>query len=101
MRTQPELQEFLENILGTRNVYFQPPSGLKIKYPAIIYSLDRISDRHADNDKYITSKTYSITYVDSKPDSPMVDKLNAIPTCKFIRPYTADNLNHYVFSLNF
>jgi len=33
MGTRLELQNLLENILGSRNVYFQPPENLKLNYP--------------------------------------------------------------------
>ena len=37
MKTRYELHEFLCEILGSRNVYFQPPESVKMKYPAIVY----------------------------------------------------------------
>ena len=35
-----ELHEILCTILGSRNVYFQPPESIKMNYPAIVYGLD-------------------------------------------------------------
>ena len=42
MRNRLDLQKIFEDILGSKNVYFQPPESLKMKYPAIRYSLDDI-----------------------------------------------------------
>ena len=36
-KTRLELQSVLEQTLGSRNVYFQPPASVKMKYPAIVY----------------------------------------------------------------
>ena len=42
MKTRYELHEFLCEILGSRNVYFQPPESVKMKYPAIVYERTEI-----------------------------------------------------------
>ena len=49
MSRRTELQTLLEEILGSKNVYFQPPDTVSMKYPAIVYSLNRI-DKKAAND---------------------------------------------------
>lgn len=41
-KSRIDLQYLLENILGSRHVYFQPPETVKMNYPAIVYSLDGI-----------------------------------------------------------
>ena len=56
MGSRIDLQSKLEDILGSRNVYFQPPENLKIKYPAIIYSLNNINLRFADNMPYMKGR---------------------------------------------
>ena len=33
-----QLHEELCSVLGSRNVYFQPPETIKLTYPCIIYS---------------------------------------------------------------
>ena len=52
MRTRLELQSFLEEILGSRNVYFQPPTSFKMEYPAIVYARKNIINTFADNNVY-------------------------------------------------
>ena len=39
MGTRLELQNKLEELLGSRHVYFQPPESVKMEYPAIKYSM--------------------------------------------------------------
>lgn len=36
------LSKLLREILDSDNVYFQPPESLKMNYPAIVYSRERI-----------------------------------------------------------
>ena len=44
-----ELQSKLEELLGTRNVYYQPPESIKIGYPAIVYFKNNIVNRYAND----------------------------------------------------
>ena len=99
MGNRLDLQAMLESLLGSRNVYFQPPSSVKIKYPAIVYSRNNINNTHADDAVYRQLLEYEITVIDSDPDSEIVMKLSRIPRCEFNRHYTADNLNHDVFTI--
>lgn len=99
MNSRLELQAMLEKLLGSRNVYFQPPSTLKMSYPAIVYSLDDIANTHANNIVYTQYDVYKITYIDKNPESPIVRKLSTLPRCTFLTWYPSDNLNHYRFKL--
>lgn len=94
-----KLHEVFCNILGSRNAYFQPPESVTMKYPAIIYSLSDIENNHADDLAYKKSKVYEVVLIDPNPDNNFVDKLVALPYCRFSRYYPANNLNHYVFTL--
>lgn len=91
------LQQKLEDILGVRHVYFQPPETLKIEYPAVIYRLSSISDRRADNCLYKDDWQYEVILVDKQPNSQYIEKILALPKCRFGRHYVAENLNHYIF----
>lgn len=93
------LQYILEDILGSENVYFQPPASVRMKYPAIVYSLETINDLPANNDPYHRDKSYQLTLIDKDPDSETVDKLSDLPYCSFQRFFTADNLNHFVYKI--
>lgn len=99
MASRLELQTELEGLLGSRNVYFQPPTSVQMKYPAIKYRLYDIDKDHADNMPYKQLKSYEVILIDPDPDSEYVDELIQLPYCSFDRYYPADNLNHYVFTL--
>lgn len=96
-----ELQSLLEGILGSRNVYFQPPENIKIAYPCIIYKRDYAVTNFADNKPYNLTKRYSVTIIDKNPDSEIPDKIAALPMSTFVRHFTADNLNHDIYNLYF
>lgn len=99
MASRLKLQTELEELLGSENVYFQPPSSVKMKYPAIKYSLSNIEIKHADDTSYNNKRVYELILIDSNPDSEFVDKLLQLPYCSFDRFYPSDNLNHYSFTL--
>lgn len=96
-----ELQILLETILGSRNVYYQPPESVKMKYPAIVYERNDIERIHADDIPYLRNVEYMITVIDKDPDSPIVDAVSRLPKCCFNRHFTADNLNHDIFTIFF
>ena len=100
MASRLELHEELCVLLGSRNVYFQPPESLKLKYPGIVYYRSGVSKLNADDRMYKNTTEYTITIIDSNPDSEIPDQiLNHFPMCRFDRSYTSDNLNHYVLTL--
>ena len=93
------LQEILASILGSNNVYFQPPETIKLKYPCIIYERSNIDQTYADNRSYIDKVCYSITLITRSPESDLVKKILALPYCSYDRYYAADTLNHDTFTL--
>lgn len=96
-RSRLEFDAILRNLLGSNNVYFQPPSSVKMKYDAIVYELDDIDVRHADNIPYLATRRYRVTLITKNPDNPLSDEIAKLPLTQFNRFYTADNLNHYVY----
>lgn len=96
-RSRLEFDAILRNLLGSNNVYFQPPSSVKMKYDAIVYELDDIDVRHADNTPYLATRRYRVTLITKNPDNPLSDEIAKLPLTQFNRFYTADNLNHYVY----
>lgn len=101
MASRLDLQNLLEELLGSRNVYFQPPASVSMRYPAIVYSRDDIENRHANNGVYSQTTAYSVIVIDEDPESEYVEKVSKLPMCAFDRHYVADNLNHDVFTLYF
>ena len=99
MATRIDLQNVLEELLGSRNVYYQPPESLKMNYPAIVYTRKTIDNSYANNSVYKQNYAYEITVIDKNPDSEIVNKISKLPTCRFDRHFKSDNLNHDVFTL--
>jgi hypothetical protein len=100
-RPRLELDNQLRSILGSANVYFQPPENTQMKYPCIVYNVDSVFDLFADNRKYLYDKGYMVTYIDWDPDSPVLEALLKMPMCSFVRHYESDGLNHDVFLIYF
>jgi hypothetical protein len=99
MGRRQDLQTLLESIVD--NVYFQPPSNIQLVYPCIIYSRDSARTQFADDRPYSFEKRYSVMVIDRDPDSEIPDKVAALPKTIYDRFFTADNLNHDVFSVYF
>lgn len=99
MDNREELQTLLEEVLGSRNVYFQPPSNIHMNYPAIVYSRNRIANDHANDDVYRQSLSYELTVIDANPDSEIVSNISLLPMCRHDRHFKSDNLNHDVFTI--
>ena len=99
MASRLELQEKLEELLGSKSVYYQPPESVKMEYPAIRYSKSRIDIKRADNSIYSKNIRYELIVIDRKPDNPVIDKLLELPYCSYDRVYKADNLNHDVLTI--
>ena len=97
MANRLDLQAELEELLGSRNVYFQPPSSVRINYPAIVYTRSDIDNTFADDSVYMQSHFYEVTVIDEDPDSKIVDAVSKLPTCRFSRHFTSENLNHDTF----
>lgn len=101
MPSRLELQAVFEELLGSENVYFQPPASVKMSYPAIVYGLEDIENMFANDGVYSSKRKYSVTVIDKDPDSEIVGKVAALPTCRYNRHFESDNLNHDVFILYF
>jgi hypothetical protein len=86
----------------TDHVYFQPPENIVMQYPCIVYARESgDSSRFANNRPYQHVKRYQVTVIDRNPDSDLPDQVQDLPLCQFVRFFTADNLNHFVFNLFF
>ena len=101
MAPRVQLQTLLETLLGSPNVYFQPPVNIQMQYPCIVYQRDTAKTEFADDNPYHRTLRYQVTVIDQNPDSIFPDLIASLPLCTFERFYTADNLNHDVFNLFF
>lgn len=99
MADRLDLQGLLEELLESRNVYYQPPESIKMQYPAIRYSKKSIQSVYANNSKYLMRDCYELIVISRSPDHPVIKKLLALPYCSYDRPYVADNLYHDVLTI--
>lgn len=75
MASRQKLDEELVNLLGCKNVYFQPPSSVTLKYPCIIYSLSRTDVARADNRNYIKTNEYHVKHIFKSLSNELKDQL--------------------------
>lgn len=100
MARRLQLHEKLCEILGTRNVYFQPPASVKLKYDAIVYKVSDRNDLKADDMRYRNYTAYEVTFIHRDPDSELPEEL--FSNFKYIthrNSFPADNLHHDVFTI--
>lgn len=93
------LRGVLEKTTGTENLYYQPPSGYRMKYPCIVYAPSRIQNRHADNGVYIQHMFYTVTVIDPDPDSKLAEAVSVLPKCGYDRHFVSENLHHTVYTI--
>lgn len=100
MADRTELHEELCTLLGSRNVYFNAPETVKMSYDAIRYQLGGKDLKRANNRIYLNTNMYEGVVITRDPDTTIPDRvLSHFEMCSFGRPYVADNLNHYPFTL--
>lgn len=98
-RSRLELDGVLRELLGSSNLYFEPPSTVKMKYPCIVYERSRIDQTHADDSTYLLNKRYTVTAIYLNPDDDLPDRIAMMPLCSHDRHFVSDNLQHDVFTL--
>lgn len=96
-----ELRALLVEILGSENVYYQPPSKEKLHYPAIIFERSDMGKINADNKLYLQNNRYTVTYIDPLQTDRVPYALLAIRGSSHDRHFTSDNLHHDVFTIYF
>lgn len=101
MASRLELQALLVDLLGSSNVYFQPPPSKQMQYPCIVYKRDYTWKTHSGNKPYTIVKRYSVTVIDKDPDSLIPDKIAQLSMSEFERFFAADGLNHDVYNVYF
>ena len=99
MADRIELHSLLEELLESKNVYYQPPESTKMQYDAIRYSMKKISSTYANDVKYSMRNCYELTVISKRPDHPVIKKLLSLPYCSYDRHYVADNLNHDILTI--
>lgn len=94
-----DLQDILEKLLGSKNVYYQPPTNLQMKYDAIRYDLGRIDSRFANDKRYAKMNCYDVILITRLPEPEVLDKILDLPYTSLGKPYKADNLYHYPITI--
>ena len=93
------LSNLLRDLLGSSNVYFEPPTSLKMKFPCIVYERAKLEPDYADNLPYKIDKVYYVTCIYDDPDSDLPLKLAQLPMSVHQRHYTSDNKHYDQFRL--
>lgn len=95
-----ELHQKLTDILGSKNVYYQPPQSFRMSFPCIVYSRVKLGLTYADDGGYNYDSKYNIVVIYTNPDDDLVYKiLLNFPMCSHDSHYVTDNLYHDAFSL--
>lgn len=101
MIARTDLQTMLEEILGSKNVYFQAPPNTGMKYPAIVYSFERFNRRDADNQPYILTGRWQITHMYKSIKNDLKEKfIFNLPHCSFDRRMITDGIYNDYYTLN-
>lgn len=100
-RKRLELHEKLCTVLGSRNVYYQPPANIQMRYPCIVYTPNPARDRYADNRRYIVNYSYHVQIIAHDPEFELFDSFpdNFMYCTESAPRFAADNLNHTNYTL--
>lgn len=99
-KTRENLSKILRQILGSDNTYFQPPNGVSIKYPCIIYKLEDDDEVRADDKVYLHRPRWTLNVIDYDPDSKLYRILmDEFDHCSLDRMAVNNNLNHWYMTL--
>lgn len=101
MAPRLSLQTLLEEILGSEEVYFQPGENITMDYPAIVYNVDGLNTKWADNLAYDQIVEWQVVHICRDPDDETWRKIGRLPRSTLNRTAVVDNLNHYYFTLYF
>lgn len=99
-----QLRDQLYLVNNTKNVYYNPPSSIRMNFPCFRFELNNIDVKHADNKAYARKPRWAVTYISRNlEDIEVVSKqmLDIFPYCNFDTSFRADNLEHAVFNLYF
>lgn len=94
-----ELHQRLCSIMETGNIYYQPPSNIRIQYPAIIYELSDVQNVYANSGHYFKKFRFKVTLITKDPTNDINDELMKLPYVSMSSFFCSDNLNHFVYDV--
>jgi len=95
-----KLHELLVEALGSRNVYFEPPETIKMKYPCIVYTRAGGNSKFSNDYTYKHDTRYTVTVIDYDPDSEIGESLlRKFLKCSYDRHFSSENLSHDVYTI--
>lgn len=94
-----EVQALLRETAEIENIYFQPPTGYMMRYPAIVFTRKSPNKLFANDSSYFRKPCYEVTVIDPDPDGKVARKIEELPYCSHDRHFKNDNLNHDTFTL--
>ena len=84
----------------TDNLYYQPPSNIKLKYPCIIYNKNGIRTTYADDQIYKRHQQWQLMVIGTHPDDETAEQImEHFEYCSINQYYTVDNLRHVTLTL--
>lgn len=83
----------------TPNVYFQEPTNINIKYPAIIYKLSKVDTTNANDRVYTSMRKYEVTLIDDDPDSNLIDRLLSFKYATFDRQIIYQGITNTILNI--
>ena len=100
MASRLQLHEEFCNILGSRNVYYNPPESVKMEYDAIRYSKSAPDIKRANDKAYAVVNRYDGVVMTYDPDSEIPSELlKHFSMCSLGSGYVVNNLNHFPFTI--
>ena len=99
-----KLHEELCKILGSRNVYWQPPESMTMNYPCIVYKENPSEIIKANNKIYMKNDSWNVTVIRSYQNrdktKEIIDRLiESFDYCGQSSHFVYDNLIHDVFKV--
>lgn len=95
MASRLKLHEELCELLGNRNVYFNPPSSLTLKYPCIVYNRTKPDIKRANDQIYSKTNCYELTVITKNPDDDTYERImEHFKYADYDRSFSHNNLCH-------
>lgn len=103
MERRLTLHTKLREIVGDDvELYFQAPTGQKLSYPCVLYSIDNVHTLRADNQLYRVVPRYQITVMERDPEGTLAfDILNEFKNISFNTKFVKDSLYQTNLTLYF